>query len=86
MSLKQKKEPQPFQVVSLCQAICYLSVYILLVHQQFAELLGQVVADIEGRRYTPNLTERKKSIQVERNAIAIKSKEYTNKYCTIFSL
>lgn len=63
-----------------------LSIYIFLVPQQYAQLLGQVVADMDGSYYTPSLIEKKKPIQIERNAMVIKSKKYTNKYCTIFSL
>lgn len=46
---------------------------------------AKFVADIDGSHNT-SLTERKKTIKVERIARAIKSKKYTNKYCTIFSL
>lgn len=48
--------------------------------------MGQVVADIDGSYYTSSLTERKKPIQIERNAIATKSKKYTNKYCSLLPL
>lgn len=86
LSLKQKKEPQPFQVVNLCRQPVGISVCIFLVHQQYAKLLGKVVADIDDSHYTPSLIERKTNKQIERNVISIKPKKYTKKYCTIFSL